>query len=217
MIAANGSITLIMPHAEVGQGIYTSSAMLIAEELEMGLDQVAVQPAPPDLKKYLDPLLFDQATGGSTSTRSDWRRLREAGAAARLMLLAAAARRWDVDPGDCRAERGAVHHDASGRALAYSELAADAAREAVPQRIALKDPSQFRLIGTSAKRLADAARQDPVAFRRAMLRDNPRALGVLNLAAEKAGWAAPCLQAPAAGSACSSRSAAICPASSRRA
>ena len=75
VIAANGSITLIMPHAEVGQGIYTSSAMLIAEELEVGLDQVAVQPAPPDLEKYLDPLLFDQATGGSTSTRSDWRRL----------------------------------------------------------------------------------------------------------------------------------------------
>ena len=117
VIAGGGAITLIMPHTEVGQGIYTSSAMLIAEELEVGLDQIAVQPAPPDLKKYLDPHLFDQATGGSMSTRSDWRRLREAGAAARLMLVAVAAQRWAVDPSECRVERGTVHHDPSGRAL----------------------------------------------------------------------------------------------------
>ena len=67
-----GKVIFISPHTEVGQGIYTSTAMLMAEELDLGLDQIEVQPAPPDLAKYEDPLLGDQATGGSTSTRSDW-------------------------------------------------------------------------------------------------------------------------------------------------
>ncbi len=95
-----------MPHTEVGQGVYTSSAMLMGEELEVGLDQIKIRAAPPDLKRYMDPALFDQATGGSTSTRSDWVRLREAAAAARLMLVAAAAERWGVAPDSCRVERG---------------------------------------------------------------------------------------------------------------
>src|SRR5271167_2329315 len=81
-IDTNGAITLIMPHTEFGQGIYTSSAMLMGEELEVGLDQIQVEPAPPDLKKYMNPLLFDQATGGSASTRADWIRLRQAAATA---------------------------------------------------------------------------------------------------------------------------------------
>src|ERR1700712_3433212 len=91
-IDPHGTITLIMPHAEVGQGIYTSSAMLMGEELEVGLDQIQVQPAPPDMVKYIDPLLGDQATGGSASIRSDWMRMRLAGAAARIMLIGAAAK-----------------------------------------------------------------------------------------------------------------------------
>ncbi|HEY1412453.1 MAG TPA: molybdopterin cofactor-binding domain-containing protein, partial [Rhodopila sp.] len=111
-IDPHGTIIFIMPHTEVGQGIYTSSAMLMGEELEVGLDQIQVQPAPPDLAKYMDPILFDQATGGSASTRSDWVRLRQAAATARVMLVAAAAQRWGVDPATCRAERGVVHHDA---------------------------------------------------------------------------------------------------------
>ncbi len=152
-IDTSGTITLILPHTEVGQGIYTSSAMLMGEELEVGLDQIKVQPAPPDLKKYMDPLLYDQATGGSTSTRTDWLRLREAAASARVMLIAAAARRWNVEAPDCRAERGAVRHDASGRSASYGELAEDAARQPVPASVTLKESSQFKLIGTSAGRL----------------------------------------------------------------
>jgi isoquinoline 1-oxidoreductase beta subunit len=152
-IATDGSITLIVPHAEVGQGIYTSSAMLMAEELDVGLDQVRIEPAPPDLKKYMDPLLYDQATGGSTSTRSDWIRLREAAATARIMLVDAAAARWQVDAASCRVERGMVHRDASGRVLGYGDLAAEAAALPVPAHVKLKDPAQFTLIGTSAKRL----------------------------------------------------------------
>jgi isoquinoline 1-oxidoreductase beta subunit len=157
-IATDGSISLILPHAEVGQGIYTSSAMLMAEELDVGLDQVGIQPAPPDLKKYMNPLLGDQATGGSASTRADWMRLREAAAAARLMLVAAAAARWQVDPASCRVERGTVHHDASNRVLGYGEVATAAASLPVPTDIKLKDAAHFKLIGTSAKRIDTPAK-----------------------------------------------------------
>ena len=152
-IDPQGAITLILPHTEVGQGIYTSSAMLMGEELEVGLDQIKVQPAPPDLAKYKDPLLGDQATGGSASTRSDWKRLREAAATARIMLVAAAAQRLGVDPAACRVERGVVHHDPSNRTVSYGDVASDAATQPVPHDVKLKDPAQFKLIGTDAKRL----------------------------------------------------------------
>ena len=151
-------ITLIMPHTEVGQGIYTSSAMLMAEELEVDLDQVRVEAAPPDLKKYMDPILFDQATGGSTSTQSDWVRLREAGASARIMLVGAAAQGWGVAAAECMVERGTIHHKASGRSVSYLEISSDAATQEVPKQVPLKDPSEFRLIGTKAKRLDTPAK-----------------------------------------------------------
>jgi len=152
LIDPNGVITFIMPHTEVGQGIYTSSAMLIGEELEVGLDQIQLRPAPPDLLRYMDPNLGDQATGGSASTRGDWVRLRQAGAAARTMLIAAAAKRWKVDPATCHAQRGVIH-DGTGRTLGYGDVAGDAAAQPVPTDIKLKDPAQFELIGTSAKRV----------------------------------------------------------------
>jgi isoquinoline 1-oxidoreductase subunit beta len=162
-IEPHGAITLIMPHTEVGQGIYTSSAMLIGEELEVGLDQIQVQPAPPDLAKYMDPLLGDQATGGSASTRSDWMRLRQAGAAARVMLVGAAAQLWRVDPASCRAERGVVYHDATGRRVGYGDVASVAAGQPVPHDVKLKDPVQFKLIGTSAKRIDTPAKVNGIA------------------------------------------------------
>ncbi|TDK31870.1 xanthine dehydrogenase family protein molybdopterin-binding subunit [Rhizobium deserti] len=151
-------ITLIMPHTEIGQGIYTSSAMLMAEELELDLDQVKVEAAPPDISKYMDPILYDQATGGSTSTRSDWMRLREAGAAARIMLVEAAAEGWSVPPGECRVAQGVIYHDASGKSAAYIDIAPHAASRQVPKEIRLKEPSQFRLIGTKAKRIDTPAK-----------------------------------------------------------
>jgi isoquinoline 1-oxidoreductase beta subunit len=152
-IEPSGAITLIMPDAEVGQGIYTSAAMLIAEELEVGLDQIQVQASPPDNAKYASPALGEQATGGSTSIRGDWMRLRQAGAAARVMLVTAAAQRWNVDAAGCTAERGVVHHGPSGKSAAYGELATAAAAVPVPQDVKLKDPADFKLIGTSAKRV----------------------------------------------------------------
>ncbi|MET0313664.1 MAG: molybdopterin cofactor-binding domain-containing protein, partial [Hansschlegelia sp.] len=157
-ITPDGKITVIAPHTEVGQGIDTAQAMLVGEELEVGLDQIHVQPAPPDLKKYLDPNLGDQATGGSASIRSDWTRLRQAGATAKAMLVEAAAKKWGVQPSECRVERGVIHHDASGRTLGYGDVASDAAALPVPTDVKLKDNADLKLIGTSAKRIDTPAK-----------------------------------------------------------
>jgi isoquinoline 1-oxidoreductase beta subunit len=152
-IGADNSITLIMPDTECGQGIWTSAAMLIAEELEVGMDQIKLMPAPPDAKLYTSPELGEQATGGSTSIIGDWTRLREAGARARLMLIQAAASKWHVDPATCHAAAGVVHHDDSGISATYGELAEAANALPVPGKVDLKPYSAFELIGTSQKRL----------------------------------------------------------------
>ncbi len=157
-IDPQGVITFISPHTEFGQGIYTSTAMLIAEELDVGLDQIQMEAAPPDLAKYKDPLLGDQATGGSASTRADWVRMRQAGATARIMLVQAAAQQWKIDPAQCQVTRGVIHHPASARTLSYGEVATLAAALPVPGGVKLKDPSQFTLIGTRAKRLDTPAK-----------------------------------------------------------
>ena len=142
-----------MPYVEMGQGTYTSIPMLIAEELEIGLNQVQLEHAPPSDKLYANPLLGVQATGNSNAMRGAWQPMRKAGATAKAMLVAAAAKRWNVEPATCRAENGEVHHAASGRKLGYGELAADAAQMPVPENVTLKSPAEFKLIGTAAKRL----------------------------------------------------------------
>jgi len=152
-IGSDGHVVLTMPYVEMGQGTYTSIPMLIAEELEVSLKQVRLEHAPPNEKLYANPLLGVQATGNSNAMRGGWKPLREAGATARVMLVAAAARRWGVDPKDCRAEDGEVIHEATGRHLKYGELAGDAAQMAVPGSVTLKRPEEFKLIGTPAKRL----------------------------------------------------------------
>jgi isoquinoline 1-oxidoreductase beta subunit len=159
-IGRDGAVTLVVSQVEMGQGTYTSMPMLLAEELEVGLDQVTVEHAPPDADLYYNPALGFQVTGGSTSVRSFWVPLRTIGAAARVMLVSAAADAWGVDASDCRAERGVVHHDATGRSLSYGELADRAATRPVPQDIPLKTPDQFRLIGTPAPRTDSAAKVD---------------------------------------------------------
>ena len=152
-IGTDGQIVLTMPYVEMGQGTYTSIPMLIAEELEVGLKQVRLEHAPPNEKLYANPLLGVQATGNSNAIRGAWKPLREAGAAARMMLIAAAAGRWGVDVGSCHAEAGEVIHAPSVRRLKYGDLAADAAHIPVPTNVALKKPEEFKLIGTRAKRL----------------------------------------------------------------
>src|SRR5262245_53532312 len=152
-IGSDGQIVLTMPYVEMGQGTYTSIPMLIAEELEVDLSQVRLDHAPPNEKLYANPLLGVQATGNSNAVRGAWKPLRQAGAIARTMLVAAAAQRWNVDPATCRAARGAVLHPPTERRLTYGELAGDAARMPVPESVELKRPQDFRLIGTPAKRL----------------------------------------------------------------
>jgi isoquinoline 1-oxidoreductase beta subunit len=158
-IAADGKVTMIMPYVEMGQATYTSIPMLIAEELEVDLGQVQVEHAPPDRKLYGNPVLGgEQVTGNSCAVRAAWQPLRQAGAVARTMLVAAAAKRWHVDPSSCRAQSGEVLHPPTGRKLKYGELAADAAKLPVPKDVALKQPKDFKLIGTSAKRLDTPAK-----------------------------------------------------------
>src|SRR5262245_17109797 len=157
-IGRDGQIVLTMPYVEMGQGTYTSIPMLIAEELEVDLKQVQLEHAPPNEKLYANPLLGVQATGNSNAVRAAWQPLRQAGAVARTMLVAAAAARWNVDPATCRAERGEVVHAPTGRRIAYGELAADAARVPVPASVTLKRPENFKLIGTPAKRLDTPAK-----------------------------------------------------------
>src|SRR6476646_4636897 len=111
-IAGDGKIVLTMPYVEMGQGTYTSIPMLIAEELEVDLKQIRLNHAPPNEKLYMNPLLGVQATGNSNAIRGAWQPLRKAGATARTMLIAAAAKRWNVDPSSCQAENGEVHHQA---------------------------------------------------------------------------------------------------------
>ena len=152
-IDRDGTVTLTMHKVEMGQGTYTAMPMLLAEELGVGLDQVRLEHAPPDDARYAEPMFGVQETGGSTSVRGNWEPLRRAGAAARTMLLSAAAQTWKVDPSTCRAERGAVSHVPTGRSLGYGALVDAAARLSVPGRVALKAPKDFRLIGTPAKRL----------------------------------------------------------------
>lgn len=152
-IASDGRATLIMPQTEMGQGIYTGLAMLIAEELDLPLDGVVLEAAPASDKLYGNPIFKVQATGGSTSMMGYWMPMRKVGASARAMLVAAAARRWRVDPQSCRTEAGVVHHDPSGRSLTYGALAGAAMRETPPAEPVLKDPSKFRLIGHAHHRL----------------------------------------------------------------
>jgi len=154
-VAEDGKIHMTMPYVEMGQGTYTSIPMLIAEELEVDLQDVVLEHAPADDKRYLNPALGFQVTGGSTTIRAAWLPMRQAGAAARMLLVQAAAGMWQVDPASCRAVRGQVIHPASGRKLAYGKLATAAARLPLPapEAIVLKQPQDFRLIGKAAKRL----------------------------------------------------------------
>jgi isoquinoline 1-oxidoreductase beta subunit len=154
-IDRQGVVTLVMPMVEMGQGVYTAMAMLLAEELEVGLDQVRLEHAPPDDALYANAILQSQTTGLSSTIRAFWMPLRQAGAMARTLLVAAAARQWSVDVKECQAQRGAVVHAASSRRETYGDLVDAAATLPVPAResVVLKPLDAMSLIGTSAKRI----------------------------------------------------------------
>jgi isoquinoline 1-oxidoreductase beta subunit len=148
-----GNTTLVMPQVEMGQGVYTSIAMMLAEELDADFAKVTLEHAPPNDKLYANPTFGVQATGNSNSIRAFWKPLREAGASARAMLVQAAAQQWQVDPASCTTSNGEVTHKESGRKLSYGALATAAGGQTPPKDVALKDPKDFVLIGKPLKRL----------------------------------------------------------------
>lgn len=151
-IHGDGRIVLEVARSEMGQGVMTSLCMLIAEELEVPLGRVQTEFAPAD-PAYVNRLLGQQATGGSTSVREAWTNLREAGAVARDLLVRAAALTWRVPESECRARDARVAHADGKRSLSYGELAALAATLPVPDSAFLKEASEWRLIGTDQPRL----------------------------------------------------------------
>ena len=151
-IDKTGTTTFVMPQVEMGQGVYTAVAMILAEELDADLAKMELVHAPPNEKLYTNPLLGLQATGGSTSLRAFWTPLRTAGATARAMLVQAAAQKWQVDPAACTTAKGQVLHSASNRKLDYGALSEAAGKITPPKNAPLKDPAKFALIGTPHKR-----------------------------------------------------------------
>jgi isoquinoline 1-oxidoreductase beta subunit len=150
-VARDGTVTLVINKSEMGQGVYTSLPMLIAEELECDWKSIRLEPAPVD-PAYNHAQWGIQGTGGSTSVLSEWERLSKAGAAAREMLIAAATKTWKASPDTCRAEKGRVIHR-SGKALRYGELADKAAEMPIPKEVKIKSPEQYKIIGRAMPRL----------------------------------------------------------------
>ena len=154
-IADDNTITLLSARSEMGQGVYTSMPMLIAEELNVDLQKIKVAIAPPGAA-YTNALLGAQITGGSTSVRDGWEKLRVAGAQVREMLVAAAAARWNVPASSLTAANGVV--SGGGKKATYGELAADASKLPVPEKPKLKDPKDFKIVGKATKRLDTPAK-----------------------------------------------------------
>jgi isoquinoline 1-oxidoreductase beta subunit len=155
-IADDNTITLLCARSEMGQGVYTALPMLIAEELHVNLQSVKVENAPP-AAVYVNALLGAQITGGSTSVRDGWEKLRVAGAQVREMLISAAADEWKVDRASLKADQGFVTGPGSKRA-SYGHLAEAAAKLPVPEKVALKDPKDFTIVGKRTKRLDTPAK-----------------------------------------------------------
>jgi isoquinoline 1-oxidoreductase beta subunit len=152
-IGRDNVVTIMCARSEMGQDVYTSMTMLVAEELEVDINKVKVEFAPP-AEVYINALLGGQLTGGSTSVRDGWEKLRKAGASARMMLVAAAADEWGVAAGRCKAADGVVSGPGSQRAT-YGSLAAKAAQMEIPKEIPLKPASQFKIVGNIRQKRLD--------------------------------------------------------------
>jgi isoquinoline 1-oxidoreductase beta subunit len=152
LITPDNIVTVMVNKSEMGQGVSTSLPMIVADELEADWNQVRFRIAPAG-EKYKDPVWAMQTTGGSTSVRHMFLPLRKVSAAAREMLVDAAARIWGVPRDECEAYRGTVRHTKSERSLTYGQLSQRAATFPVPPNPPLKKDGQFRLIGTSMSRL----------------------------------------------------------------
>lgn len=155
-IRTDSSVTVVAKSLEMGQGVFTGLATLLAEELDADWNDVLVEGARADVTVYLNSALQMQGTGDSSSMASAYQQMRQAGATARAMLVAAAARRWNVPIDGITVANGVVSHMASGQRTGFGVLASDAARLPVPATVTLKDPSQFRLIGSPSVRRTDS-------------------------------------------------------------
>ncbi len=144
-IGDTGLVTIYSPNPEIGQNIKTSMPMIVAEELDVAWQDVVVEQAPFNANKY-----ERQVAGGSQSIRKSWQSLRMAGATARRMLIEAAAQQWQVDPGECTTHNGTITN-AKGDSIGYGDLASAAAKIPVPEKVDLKDPSQFKIIGQDTR------------------------------------------------------------------
>src|ERR1700720_312406 len=151
-VGADDSVVVVVNHSEMGQGPYTSVPMLVAEELDADWAKVRFEAAPV-AAVYNHTVYGIQMTGGSSSTWTEWERVRKAGATARAMLIAAAAAEWNVEPAACGTEPGHVVHAATGRRVSYGKLAEKAADLKPPDNVPLKDPQDFRLVGKPTRRL----------------------------------------------------------------
>lgn len=160
-IAPDGTVTVLVKHLEMGQGVNTGLPALVAEELEVPWEQIRVESAPADASLY-NNLLWGpmQGTGGSTAMANSYEQLRRAGATARDMLLTAAGRHWGVDCATLKAEAGHVVNPANGQRLSYGKLAAAAAELDVPEQVALKPAKDFKIIGKGFKRTDSRAKSD---------------------------------------------------------
>src|SRR5512146_1155322 len=163
-IGTDNSVTVIVKHLEMGQGTYTGLPTLVAEELDADWTQIRVEGAPADARLY-NNLLWGpaQGTGGSTAMANSFEQMRKAGAAARAMLVGAAAETWKVPAGEITVVRGVVLHKASGRKATFGQLAEKAARSPFPADVVLKDPKQFRYIGKRVPRKDTASKTDGTA------------------------------------------------------
>jgi isoquinoline 1-oxidoreductase beta subunit len=157
-IDRDGIVTLIIHKVEMGQGTFTSLPMLLAEELGADLSKVKLEQAPANNSLYADALLGGQVTGGSTSIRSTYKPLREAGAKVRTVLVQAAAKTWNVEPGDLKVVAGTIRHEASNRSVHFGEVVDAASQLKFPAEVKLKDASAFALVGKPVKRLDSPAK-----------------------------------------------------------
>jgi isoquinoline 1-oxidoreductase beta subunit len=163
-IGADNSVTVIAKHLEMGQGSYTGIATIVAEELDADWSQVRVESAPADAKRYGNLAMGGvQGTGGSSAMANSWNQLREAGAKARAMLLAAAANDWHVPVSELSISNGVVSHSATNTRAKFGSLVKTAAALPVPDQVTLKDPKDFKLIGRKAARVDAAAKSDGTA------------------------------------------------------
>ena len=154
-IAADNTVTIMVARSEMGQDVYTSMPMLIAEELEVDVNAIKVEFAPP-AEVYINSLLGGQLTGGSTAVRDAWEKLRKAGASARMMLVAAAADNWGVDASKCSAANGMIKGP-GGKKATYGSVAAKASTMEVPKEVPLKPASQFKIVGNTKQKRLDTA------------------------------------------------------------